>query len=170
MAFDMASWFKLFTLPPGRCLSALRAVLPVARQYQFDELVAHLERAIPFEEGVLALDCQWRAARVWSPSPSTRASDRVSFARVRDARKQGQEHLLSAVALILSQYMKNDPESSQARKDLLTPIIEQHDIVHAYLRTGRKVRDIDPDTGEITDEIDLEQPEHLEIDPPPASA
>jgi hypothetical protein len=172
MAFDLVNWFKLFTLPPGRRLFAMRSLLPVARRYDVGELILHLEKAIAYEEKVLALDLQWRQWRATSKQPgsSTETPAGVSFEEVRKARARGQNNMLSAVALILGRYYESNPEAVHARGALMTPIMEQHEIVHAYLRSRRKVRDIDPDTGEITDEVDLEQPEHLEIDPPPASA
>lgn len=167
MDLSMSRWFKIFTLSPGRRLLALRSVLPVARRYDFDELVDYLENAIKHEEQALTLDLKWRAQ---NKEPSAQAGV-VDFANVRKARAKGQGRLLSAVALILGRYYKSrDPEHNQARGDLLGPIMEQNEIIHAYLRARRKVRDVDPDTGEITDEVDLEQPDHLEIDPPPASA
>jgi hypothetical protein len=173
MAFDLVHWFKLFTLPPGRRLFAMRALLPVARRYDFAELTFHLEKAIAYEEKVLALDVQWRRSQATSKQPadsSTATPASVSFEEVRKARARGQDYMLSAAALILGKYYESTPEAGRARGELMASIMEQHEIVHAYLRARRKVRDIDPDTGEITDEVDLEQPEHLEIDPPPASA
>lgn len=164
MVFDMSEYFNLFNLPSGRRLVAMREMLPIAQEFEYDELVAHLEKAIMRERELLALERRWRAARDGAHD------EPVSHGELREARIWGQNRLLRAVAQILSKYEEDDPESVRARITLMRPVVEQHDMVHLYLRAGRKVRDIDPDTGEITDEVDLEQPAHIEIGPPPAQA
>jgi hypothetical protein len=165
---DLSKIFNLFNLPSGRRLVALREVLPVAREFQFDKLVDHLEKTIVREKELLDLERKWRAASA-EPAKGKRAD--MTYEEMCELRIRAQNSLLSAVALVFTQYEdEDDPESMEARAALLSPIMDQHDVVHAYLRSGLKVRDIDPDTGEITDEVDLEQPEHIDIDPPPAQA
>lgn len=165
MVLDLSKIFNLFNLPSGRRLVALREVLPVAREFQFDKLIEHLERSIVREQELLDLERLWRDENAKGKRTS------MTYDDLCELRIRAQNSVLSAVALVFTRYEdEDDPESMDARAALLNPIMDQHDVVHAYLRSGLKVRDIDPDTGELTDEVDLEQPEHIDIDPPPAQA
>lgn len=73
----------------------------------------------------------------------------VSFDQVRYATLRGHAYMLEVIAMILGTYHDSDnPAHVTARRELLTPIFEQIEIVRAYRRTRRKLSDVNPDTGE----------------------
>jgi hypothetical protein len=76
----------------------------------------------------------------------------VKYREVQAARREGQEYLREAIAMILGRYYRSrDPEHVAARAVLLAPIAQQSAAIRAYRRTRRSLRDVDPDTGEETD-------------------
>jgi hypothetical protein len=91
--------------------------------------------------------------------------ERMRFDVVREARATGQNYLLAIVAMIVSKYWNDrDPEHMSARAALLAPIMEQHEAVRAYVSARRAVRDIDPDTGAVLGEPELDQADEVATD------
>jgi len=100
-----------------------------------------------------ALAVEYRTA-LTTPKPEA-----LTWGEVRAARAQGQEMLLEAVGLIVGHYRGPSPESRAARTQLLAPILEQNEAVRRYLRSRRRVEDVDPDTGEVDPEAPLSGPD-----------
>lgn len=72
----------------------------------------------------------------------------VGFDRIRAARAECQGMLLATVALVLGKHHQPSAEGAAARLSLLSPILEQNEAIGAYLRSRRRVEDVNPDTGE----------------------
>lgn len=72
----------------------------------------------------------------------------VTTDTVRAAFYKGQEHLLQAVAMIMGRYPDYTDEDIEARTKLLAPVMEQQSRIATYRKSRRRVRDIDPETGE----------------------
>jgi hypothetical protein len=77
--------------------------------------------------------------------PTTTKS--ISFGEVKDARTQGQQLLLQAVAMILGLFPSESAADQAGRAKLLGPILRQNEAIRVYLRSRRNVEDVDPDTG-----------------------
>lgn len=75
--------------------------------------------------------------------------DEISFDKVRAARAQGQQLMLEAVAMIAGRFPSNSVGDAEARRALLGPILRQNEEIRRYLRSRRKVEDVDPETGEV---------------------
>ena len=71
----------------------------------------------------------------------------VTANQIRARKKEGQENLLEVVAKILGLFPRSN-EDAVERAKLMAPIIEQNDAIREYYRMRRRVRDLDPDTGE----------------------
>lgn len=71
----------------------------------------------------------------------------ISFGEVKDARTQGQQLLLQAVAMILGLFPSEGAADQAGRTKLLGPILRQNEAIRVYLRSRRSVEDVDPDTG-----------------------
>jgi hypothetical protein len=59
---------------------------------------------------------------------------------------------LGALAMILGRHWRETPEDALARSTLLRPIVEQNEAIRSYLRSRRPIRDVDPATGEESEE------------------
>ena len=68
---------------------------------------------------------------------------------LRTAKVNAQNNFYSALAQILGLFHLETEEHIKARKVLLEPIYEQIQAVKAFRKQRRKVRDIDPETGEL---------------------
>lgn len=77
------------------------------------------------------------------------ATKNISFADVKDARTQGQQLMLQAVAMILGLYPSGSDADTAARAKLLGPVLRQNELIRAYMRSRRSVEDVDPDTGAV---------------------
>lgn len=72
---------------------------------------------------------------------------RVTFDQLESARAKGRDLLASAVFLAAATYYRRTPADSQARNALLQELYRQDELLSRAFRRGRKVIDIDPDTG-----------------------
>ncbi len=80
----------------------------------------------------------------------------VSYDEVQAHRSRGQEYLLEILARIIGQFPTSSTDDSTARGELLAPILQQNDAIGAYLRRRRPIPDVDPDTGDETDETETD--------------
>ena len=67
---------------------------------------------------------------------------------MRASHARGQGLLLEVVARVLGRYPTDAAEDQATRGRLLAPVAEQNEAIRAYLRQRRRVRDVDPATGE----------------------
>ena len=80
--------------------------------------------------------------------------EEISFGTVRAARARGQQFMLEAVAMITGRFPGESAGDVEARTALLGPILRQNEEIRRYLRSRRKVEDVDPESGEV----DVEAP------------
>ena len=72
----------------------------------------------------------------------------IEFNALEAARSRGNLYLRQIVALVLGIHHQITPEAAEARKALLTPILEQCDRIRQARKGRRSPPDVDPDTGE----------------------
>ncbi len=87
----------------------------------------------------------------------TKAPDTpVSFDAVQAQRSLGQEYLLETVARIVGQFPTSAADDVAARTELLAPIVRQNEAIGEYLRRRRPIPDVDPETGDETDDSETD--------------
>lgn len=86
---------------------------------------------------------EYRAALQASKGPD------LSFDTVRAARARGQQFMLEAVAMIAGRFPSGSAGDVEARTALLGPILRQNEEIRRYLRSRRKVEDVNPETGDV---------------------
>ena len=79
----------------------------------------------------------------------------VTTDEVRAANELGQNNLVQAVVMILGTYPSSSEEDLVARKEFLAPISRQNKLIYEYLRRRRVVADVNPDTGELSEEPEV---------------
>ena len=109
--------------------------------------LAHSAAAVGLEGYVSRLE---RLNGEFSEILAVDKSEGVTTDQVRAAYGLGQENLLQALAMIIGRYPK--PDHVATRGKLLQPIFEQNEAIRSYLRARRAVRDVDPRTGEESEE------------------
>lgn len=73
----------------------------------------------------------------------------VSFSEVREARAMSQDALVRVVATVIAHHPGDDEADTQARQQLLGPVMSQNRRIQASLANRRgRARDVDPETGE----------------------
>lgn len=80
----------------------------------------------------------------------------VDFDTVRAARATGQQYIVRLTAKIFGTFDSDSEDDASARQDLFGPIAQQNDRVATYLKGRRRVRDVDPVSGE-EDEADRDE-------------
>jgi hypothetical protein len=91
------------------------------------------------------------------------ATREVSFDQVREARERGQEAMLRVFAAVLGRFNSSSESDTEARADLLGPIIKQNQRIGEYHSRRRRAPDVNGDTGEEleftpTDEMFVAEP------------
>ena len=74
----------------------------------------------------------------------------VTYEQLRDAEAQGHELMLRFVVAVCAMYDGEGPNDDADRARLLSPIVEQNEIV-AEMYRKRAVTDVNPDTGDVVD-------------------
>ena len=93
-------------------------------------------------------------------------SPTVSYDQVEAARNELHEYASMAEVLILAEYPGLDEDSAHRRESLLAPMTEQQERVLEAQRRRRRLRDVDPETGEEVDEIVAPDEEPVTDDEP----
>ena len=75
--------------------------------------------------------------------------NKITGDELRKAKLESENAYLGVIARILGLFPYNTPEDIKTRIELLNPIHEQIQAVKAYRKQRRKVRDLDPQTGEV---------------------
>ena len=120
-------------------------------------LGAHVERLAELCE-------EYRAAL------ALRGVKEVTWEDVQAARAEGHELMLDVVGRIIAATTARTPEARAMRAELLSPILVQNEAMRQYLRSRRRVEDVDPETGEVDPNAPPSEPppEVAEAAPPSA--
>jgi hypothetical protein len=98
----------------------------------------------PIIDEVRRLNRQFRAA-LDAKRPSG-----VSYDEVRASQAKNQEELLGVVAMVMGRFAGFREGDVDKRSELLAPVMEQNEAIAAYRRSRRAVPDVEPSTGEET--------------------
>jgi hypothetical protein len=72
----------------------------------------------------------------------------TTWDEVREARKRGQDAMLHAVATVIAEYGTNEDADIEARREILSPLLEQDERVSQLHAENRTVTGVDPESGE----------------------